>query len=251
MLKEVKMKNLLFIVGGISLLIACSSTKQMNEDYFGYSTFPEREKRVKIQKSKVKHQHDYPTITSSQPLTESLKEAERSPIIVNNYYGPLHPRYYYPNNPYDFDLFFYFGDPFSLSYCNFPDIYVPYYQRNIYYIYPYNPFYWEHWYHRHIVYVPTKPEPDQPKTVRDFGPSRGKYDSEKSQTQTRQSRSSSRNNEVPKPSLKPDNDTQINSNPGEVVKIKLTEKSSNTSRKSSVKVSTSNTKRERSSTRPK
>lgn len=248
------MKAFILLTSVVFFIVGCSSTRQIKDEYFGYSSFPEREKKEKVNNTKSLKNQNYPTITSSEPLAEYSRQEQDTKIVINNYYGPFHP-HYYPYDPFDTDFWIFYSDPFYYPYRNFSIVYVPYHHKHfIYYPYPYDPCYWDHWmYHRGVVYVPTKSEPQRPRTVRDFGPSRSSNVNDRHSTPTRQSRSSSRDDEKSTsiPTINPNNKPSVNTTTNETIKVKTPKKYSEPNSKSSKEAPTSKTKNERSSTRPK
>lgn len=236
-----KMKTKFFLFALISFLIfaGCASSNKLREEYFGYNNEPKYDKTLK------KTNHSTPHVYSRKINQKTDNSGDV--YIINNYYPyPYAPNYVRFYDPFDIDLFLYFGnnyyDPFWDSYV----IYVPYNQRHhcVYYPSPY----WSYWWDRRsrIIYVPYDVKEDKPRErrVRDFGPSRGDYDYDKRETPTKETRSSSRsegrNTQVTKPTDTPRIDT-------EPVKTKLPEKPS---KADETPKSESKTKQDRSQTRP-
>lgn len=240
------MKGYIFFTLVVALTFGCSSTQQNKDEYFGYSSFPNRQNKEKVNNTDALKNQNYPTITSSEPRTEYNHRDRDTKIVIYNYYGPYHPRYY-PYNPFDIDFWFFYPDPFF--------VYVPYHHKHfIFYRFPYDPYYWNYWmYPRGKVYVPVKSVTEQTRTVRDFGPSRGNNENDSYFPPTRQSRSSSRNGKKSTsiPTIQPNNKPSVNTTTGETTQVKTPKKYSEPSRKSSKKAQTPKTKNERSSTRPK
>lgn len=248
------MKSLIFLTLVLTLIVGCSSIRQTKDEYFGYSSFPERRKKEKEISSDSLNNQNYPTIYSSQPLTEYTSREGDTKIVINHYYGPFHSPYYH-YDPFETDFWFFYSDPFYYPYGNFSVIYVPYHHKHFtYYPYPYDPYYWDYWMRRRaVVYVPVKYEPERPRTVRDFGPSRGNNENDSYSTPTRASRSSSRNGDKSTsiPTVEPNNKPSVNTTYGETTKVKTPEKYTEPRSKSSKEAPTIKTKNERSSTRSK
>lgn len=245
------MKNIFPLILNLVILIACSSTRQNNEDYFGYSNFPQR-KEEKNLKLKTKTLPEYPIVTSNQPFTTHKNQFDANTVIINNYYGPLHPKYY-SYDPFDIIFSFSYGDPFDPFYSFYPVIYMPYHYpyRTHFIYYPYDPFYWNYLYPRRgVIYIPYEKEKERARTVRDFGPSRDNYDKDNSSVPTRQARSSSRDNKktTSMPNVETKNNPSLDTAPKDVIKRKSSEKISEPKEDNSQR---SKTKQERSSTRPK
>ncbi|MFN3307139.1 MAG: hypothetical protein ACK42Z_08145 [Candidatus Kapaibacteriota bacterium] len=234
-----KSKFFLFPLLFLTIFAGCISSNRLREEYFGYNNEP------KYDKNREKTMHNAPHVYSRQ--TKQKTDNHGDVYIINNYYPyPYAPNYVRPYDPFDIDLFLYFGnnyyDPFWNSYV----IYIPYTHRHHYVYYPYP--YWDYWWDRRhrIIYVPYDVQQEKPRerSVRDFGPSRSDYDYDKRETPTKEARSSSRsegrNTQVSKT-------TDIPKTNAEPVKTKLPEKPSKTDE---TPKSDSKTKQDRSQTRP-
>lgn len=235
------MKTKFFLMSLISLavLASCVSINKSREGYFGYNNEPKYNKTQTSTKQNTAYVYSHDVKRNSNNSGDVY--------IINNYspypYAPNYIRFY---DPFDLDLFLYFGnkyyDPFWDSYV----IYVPYNQRNncVYYPYPYWDYPWDR--RSRIIYIPYDVHQGKPRerTVRDFGPSRGNYDYEKREIPSKETRSSSRsegrNSQVTKPIEIPRTDT-------EPAKSKLPEKPSKVDE---TPKSEPKTKQDRSSTRP-
>ncbi len=193
------MKRNLFLMAFILSLVfsACVSTNNSRQDYFGYNNVPEVKK-----KEKSKYDKPYIYASPNEVDYERKKQIEQQNIyIYNNYYPyPYDPRFVDFYDPYTFDIFLYMGSPYYDPFWDFRYVCMQY-SRSKYYVvyhYPYWDYYW--WNRRnHIIYVPIE-EPREPKvrTVRDFGPSRGRYEYDDRTSPTKESRSSSRSSEQQK-----------------------------------------------------
>ncbi|MGQ9819768.1 MAG: hypothetical protein ACUVQ1_07590 [Candidatus Kapaibacteriales bacterium] len=246
------MKSFIFWLLVLTFIVGCSSTRQTKDNFIGYSSFPEREKQEKVNTTNTVKKQDHPTITSSQPLTEEVYNGKGKNVIINNYYGPYHPNYY-PYDPFVTDFWIYYYDPFFFTNDRLTIVYSPYYGKHfIYYPYPYDPYYWDYWMRRRgIVYVPAKTEPERPKTIRDFGPSRGNPDNDKYYTPTSQSRSSSRSAGKTTTTIIDKDEPTFHSPANEAIRAKAPEKFADPNNKNSKEAPKTNTKNKRSSTRPK
>jgi hypothetical protein len=250
-LEEIAMKKKVWInlLISLTLLAGCVSSNKTREEYFGFNNEPKYEKQEKNNRATTPSIYSYP---EKKDNYNRLDDSKQQVYIINNYYPyPYDPRFigFYDSYDYYFSLRY-----FDLSYDPFIDyyiIYVPYNRKHHFVYIPY-PYWRDYWWDRRppYVFVPYDYEKPREKKVRDFGPSRGSYDYNDRVTPTKEPRSSSRNGEEKKSTIRPDTPQKESAEP---VKLKLPSKSSEpgeTPSNKEVPKSESNTKQNRSSTRP-
>lgn len=246
------MKAKFLLITAFALLLAsCVSTNKSREYYFGFNNEPKYENKTKTDSQSVPNVYSYQR--NKETKIRKKQNDDGDTYIINNYYPyPYDPRYVRTFDPYDVDIFFFYGDKYYDPYCDSYVIFSPH-QRRHYYIYYPHP-YWGYWWERkpRVIYVPYDDSYEKPreKKVRDFGPSRGDYDFNNGNVPTKEARSPSRGNEVKKNIVPPD---EPNRKEAEPVKLKLPDRSSTpreTPKNQEPPKSEPNTKQERSPTRP-